>query len=163
MEKTIDNAEWKEVSRFDNLIEPIVSLVKDNWDIQAAPKGYQEYRDQYEEYDDMDDEKYALKFDGLLNTSATSSPINDRLSMPQVAYDDTQQGRDPLQTLLGSVLSYGIAIGRRQEKTDPNDFDEYRHSRVQDFLEDIIEDRFDTNDRIETAKMILEVFKRIKK
>ena len=120
MKNTIDEASWKEVSYFDDLIQPILKMVKDNWDIEASPKGYKEYVETYEECDDMGDEKFDLEFDGLLNTSACGDPINIKLSMPQVAYDDTQQRRDPIHTLISAILSYGIAIGKRQEQTHPD-------------------------------------------
>lgn len=159
--KTVDEASWKEVSYFDDLIQPILKLVKDNWDIKAAPKGYQEYRDQYEEYDDMSDEKFYLDFDGLLDTSASGSPINDKLSMPQVAYDDTQQGRDPLQTLIGAVLSYGIAIGKRQEQTNPNSKTKWKESvgiDIQRYLGDILQYNEDAELVKRSAEVVLDRF-----
>jgi len=161
MEKTVDEATWKEVSYFDDLIQPILKLVKDNWDIKAEPKGYQQYRDQYEEYDDMGDEKFYLDFDGLLDTSAGASPINDKLSIPNVAYDDTQQGRDPLQTLIGAILSYGIAIGKRQEQTNPDSKSKWKDSAgrdIQGYLGDIQEYSGDADLVKRSAERVLEKF-----
>lgn len=159
--KTVDEASWEEVSYFDDLIQPILKLVKENWDIQASPKGYEEYIESYEEYDDMGDEKFYLDFDGLLDTSASASPINDKLSMPQVAYDDTQQGREPLHTLIGAVLSYGIAIGKRQEQTSPNSKTKWKESvgiDIQRYLGDILKYNGDAELVKRSAEVVLERF-----
>ncbi len=120
MEKTIDEASWKEISYFDNIVGPIIKLLENSWNIEASPKGYDEYVKTYEEFDDVNDEKFDLEFEGLLNTSASGSPINLNLALPNVAYNDTQKSRDTLNTLVSSILSYGIAIGRQQEKTHPD-------------------------------------------
>jgi len=161
MKKTINEATWKEVSYFDDLIQPILKMVKDNWDVEALPKGYKEYVETYEEYDDMDDEKFELEFDGLLDTSASNVPINDKLSIPQVAYDDTQQGRDPMHTLIGAVLSYGIAIGKRQEQTNPNSVSNLKDSNgrdIQCYLGDIQEYSGDAELVKRSAERVLEKF-----
>ncbi len=157
MKKTVNTATWDEVSDFDNVVQPIIKLLRNNWTVDVAPKNYSEYKETFEGYDDMSDEKYILKFDGLLNTSASNYTLPTTLSMPQVAYSDVEQGRDPLETLVGAILSYGMSIGKRQEQTQPNCKDIYIDS-IQTYLEWIASGKFDADTCKEYAKITLERF-----
>jgi hypothetical protein len=106
---------------FGTELKALLKYLATSWDISAQPKGYAKYKKNYKDFQDMEeqDEKALLKsFDGHDSTGTLSGSFPLRVSMPQVAYDDVDQGCKPLETLLGAVLGHGIHIGERLAALD---------------------------------------------
>ena len=118
-EKTIKEATLKDLGHFEDLTKPLIDFIRTNWDAEVAPKGYKEYRENYEEFDDGGE--MVPDFDGLLDTSAACSPFPGRMSMPSIAYSDTQQNRDPLTEMVGALVGYGMAVGAQRAKLEATD------------------------------------------
>ena len=114
--KRIKDASKDEIDDFEAVTTPLIKFIRENWDADVKPKGYDAYKEDYEEFDDSG--KMVPEFDGLLDTSACCPPFPGRMSMPSVAYNDTQQGYDPLETMVGSLVAYGMAIGEQRAKLD---------------------------------------------
>jgi len=106
----IKDATVEQLAYFDNIIQPILKYLDENWDLDGKPKDYDNYVKSYEQNDDMGE--MIPDFDGLLDTSTTHPTLPEMLSLPQVAYSDTQQGRNPLETLVGTLIGYGMAVGK---------------------------------------------------
>lgn len=85
-------------------------------------KTYQDFQDQ----EDLDDEALLKSFDGHDGAGTLSSPFPVRVSLPHVAYSDCCQGRKPLETLVGSILGYGMLLGMRVAEVNTNSDVHYR-------------------------------------
>ena len=81
------------------------------------PKGYDEFLVDYEDFQGI--EEFAEKtrpgqeavFNGFDSSSAGGFNFVTNVSLPHVAYDDTNQGRPPLMVLIGACVSYGAIMG----------------------------------------------------
>lgn len=112
--KRIKDASLEELENFTEIMEPIIDLLRNSWDIDVKPKGYDEYLK-------SNDSSYVpeeIEFKGLINTSSCNPPLPYLLSKPNVAYADKEQGRDPLTELTGALVGYGMAIGERRAKLE---------------------------------------------
>lgn len=101
---------------FGKEVEAILKYLAPGWDIKALPKGYAKYRKGYQDYDGMEelDEKALMNsFKGHDDSGTLSPPFPVRVSLPHVTYDDTCQGRPPLETLIGAILGHGMLLGMR--------------------------------------------------
>jgi hypothetical protein len=101
---------------FSTEIEAILKYLKKSWDIKALPKGYKEFKKNYQDYqgmEELDEAQLLKKFKGHGDGGTCSPPFVTRVSLPHVVYDDTNQGRRPLETLLGAVLGHGMILGQR--------------------------------------------------
>ncbi|CAG7579689.1 MAG: hypothetical protein SLAVMIC_00016 [uncultured marine phage] len=116
--KNIKDATLDEINDFSEIAAPLVKFIRDNWSTDVKPKDYDEFMEDYEEYKGQGEDQYELDFDGLLDGGGYSFPFPVKLATPYVAYDDNEQGRDPLQVMVGAILAYGISIGERREKLD---------------------------------------------
>jgi hypothetical protein len=93
--------------------EDLVSFVKSTWEGtgQICPRGFKYYKENYVDYQDMNDGELMQanrdKFKGINNTDEMNLPFTDALSLPHVTYDHTNQGRDPLQSLMHACFAYG--------------------------------------------------------
>lgn len=101
---------------FSTEAEALYSYFMKNWSIKAKPKGYDKFLETYTDYagmDDLDEEALQKSFDGHGDAPVTSFPFVTAVSLPHVAYEDTNQGRDPIRCLIASILTHGILIGQR--------------------------------------------------
>jgi hypothetical protein len=108
--------------QFSKEMEAILKYLKKYWNISASPKGYKEYLKDYQDFkgiEDLDEAGLLKSFDGHNDGGTSSFPFPIRVSLPHVAYDDRGQGRGPVETLLGAVLSHGILLGMRHASLDP--------------------------------------------
>ena len=95
---------------FSNEIDAILKYVKKNWDVKASPKGYKAFKKGYQDYQGMEELNEATlqkKFKGHGDGSVGAPGFVVKISLPHTTYDDTNQGRRPLETLLGAILSHG--------------------------------------------------------
>jgi hypothetical protein len=100
-------------------VPAIVSFVKNFWNIKVFPKGYNKLRKNYQDFDGMKDynyEKLNKAFKGLDNSTAGSFALPTQLSVPHVVYDECCQGRDKIESLLGSVFSYAFLCGAKYQE-----------------------------------------------
>lgn len=108
----IKETSLNELNNFSKISDSIRDMISKYWEGDLAPKGYEEFTADYEDYDGMGEEEYDLEFDGLTSETAGTPSIEDLLNLPSVAYSDIGQGRKPIETLIGAVLGYGMMIGK---------------------------------------------------
>ena len=115
MKKNLSQCTLKHLQKYD-ATSAIVKHVRKYWDASVAPKGYAEYKLNYQDYQDMDETIASVEdFDGIVDDLTRGLPISTSLSLPHVAYDDTNQGRDPLTVLIGSCIAYGRNLQARED------------------------------------------------
>lgn len=96
---------WPEDNKpagFDDLVLPVVQTVKAAYWYEKKPL------------------KFGLTYNGLPLTSceilATSLTISEKLSAENMKYDEEEQGREPLEVLIGIAVQLGIEQGLRISK-----------------------------------------------
>lgn len=129
MAYSLKKLQYKDVS-FDKEVEALLKYLRDTgWKISAKPTGYDEYRKTYQDFqgqEDLDEEALLKSFDGHDGAGTCSLPFPMRVSLPHVAYDDCCQGRKPLETLVGSILGYGMFLGMRVAEINTSSDIHYR-------------------------------------
>jgi len=104
---------------FSEHVDHLLKWLKKYWNLgRPAPKGYQKFRKNYEDFAGMtpENEKEATEnFDGLDDATAGSFCFPIKMSLPHIAYDDVGQGRRPLRMLIAGIFSYGIGYGQKVE------------------------------------------------
>ena len=102
---------------YSNVCSEIESAVKEQYDIKKLkPQGWLKLARNYNEYDGMEDfdqEAVDEKFKGIDSGGATSGGFTVRTSLPQVMYDDKEQGRKPFHTLVGAIIGHAYEVSRR--------------------------------------------------
>jgi hypothetical protein len=91
----------------------LVKLMKEKYTIprNLQPIGWNSFKKGYVEYDGMaefDHNKNDDLFLGHNSTGAGSYPFHARISLPQVMYDEQEQGRNRLYTLVGSIYAHAL-------------------------------------------------------
>jgi hypothetical protein len=110
--------------KFDRELKAIMKLLKDTWDIKAAPKGYAKFMEDYNDYEGMEDvqenEKQLLRnFKGHSDGTISSDGLVLRLTKEYVGYDDQNQVQEgPLEVLIQVILTHGIVLGQRLAEID---------------------------------------------
>ena len=110
--KRIKDATLEELNNFSKIADPITKFIVENWEGNLQPKGYEDFKADYEDYDGMGEPEYDLEFDGFNSATAGCGSIEDMLNLPNVTYGDTNQGRTPHDALVGGILGYGMQIGK---------------------------------------------------
>jgi hypothetical protein len=113
--KDLKSAKLDDLNYFEDIANAVYDYIKKTWKCKVAPKGYKAFTADYEEYDGMEEVDHnAIKkaFKGFDDETAGSPSFPFKIAMPNVAYDDKEQGRNPLRCLIGAVLGYGMAIGK---------------------------------------------------
>lgn len=100
---------------FEKKVNEIISEISLNFsDLENIhPKGWEKLSENYNDYDGMDnDELYNTTslFKGTNSNTAGAPSFEIRVSLPHVMYDDKEQGRSPLETLVGSMLGHAYFI-----------------------------------------------------
>lgn len=115
MKKHIHDVISENELRFDKILEPLIEHIEKTWDINVKPKGWDEFLADYEDYDGLPvEDSVTDMFNGLNDGSAGAGSFPERVSLPHVAYGNTNQGRSPLEELLGATLGYGMMIGMKR-------------------------------------------------
>ena len=115
MKKHIHDVNSENELRFDKILEPIMEHIKKTWDIDVKPKGWDEFLEDYEDYDGLPiEDEVTEMFNGMDDGSAGVGSFPERVSLPHVAYSKTNQGRSPLEELLGATLGYGMMVGMKR-------------------------------------------------
>ncbi len=129
--KTIKEATQDELGDFEELMAPVIKCIRENWNVKdLKPNGYDKYLEKYSEYDISEQPE----FDGLLDVTPHSPCFPGKISLSSVAYGDTQEGRDPLEELVGALVSYGLSVGRRYEQLEGKD--DYFIQSIKEFFDD---------------------------
>jgi hypothetical protein len=106
--------------RFEDVVSPLVNWIRKKWNWKGLkPKNYKKYRANYQDYQAMD-ELDIKNFEGALNTNIMSLTFPEHTSICHVAYDDTNQGRDPLTVLISASVTYGMSVQRQRVKLGNN-------------------------------------------
>jgi len=114
--KLLSNCTLDDLS-FDKITNPLVKHIRKFWNWRGLkPKGYKQYLENYQDYQDMDELIESVeKFKGIEDdTGVCSFSFPYRVSKPHVAYDDTNQGHDPLSVLISSCITYGMLIEQKR-------------------------------------------------
>jgi hypothetical protein len=98
-------------------LKALLKLLKDTWDIKAAPKGYAKFMKDYTDYQGMEElpeDELIKNFGGCGDGSISSASLPIRLTKEHVGYEDRNQVNDgPLEVLIGVLLTHGLVIGQR--------------------------------------------------
>ena len=116
--KNLKSAKLDDLNYFEGIANPIYDYIKKTWICKVAPKGYKAFVTDYNEYDgmeDIDNDAITKAFKGYDDVSACSPSFPFKISMPNVAYNDKEQGSNPLRSLIAAILGYGMAIGKARE------------------------------------------------
>lgn len=102
---------------YSNVCHEIESAIKTQYDIKKLkPLGWSKLSKNYSEYDGMeeyDQEAIDKKFNGINSGGVASGGFTVRTSLPQVMYDDKEQGRKPFHTLVGAIIGHAYAVSKR--------------------------------------------------
>lgn len=153
MKEHVDQAELGKLRNFPALMEPIMEYIRETWEGNLLPKGYEEYLEDYEEYKGMgtrNERKAKNAFNGV-SDDGVSYPFPVRISKPHVAYDDREQGRDPLETLVGAIFAYGLIIGDARTKKKITKDNEARHERWVEKMSDLIEENKELKEKLKNS------------
>jgi len=118
----------------------LIAYIKEHWNVSARPKGYKEFCENYTDFKGMEEEDQQTiinAFEGFDDSTAGSFSFPIRTSLPQVAYDDKCQGREPLETLLGAVFAYGMRYGMRYEEVSNRSDTHYRLHSIEHCISQI--------------------------
>jgi hypothetical protein len=83
----------------------------------VQPKDFEEFLKDYCDYDGMEEwDEFCRKrqeddFKGFDDSGAGSFNLVATLSLPHIAYDHTNQGRNPLRMLISAIMGYGFSRG----------------------------------------------------
>jgi hypothetical protein len=105
--------------------EALLNFLRKHWDglDEVKPKGYEKFCKDYCDFDGMekwaDNErgKQEDEFNGF-NDGDDGVNFVSTVSLSHIAYDDTCQGRPPIQMLISACISYGFTRGRIYGKED---------------------------------------------
>lgn len=113
---------------YSDQIKALLDHIKKYWNIRATPKGYKKFCADYTDYKGQGEDETALyeEFKGFGDGGTCSFGFPTRVSLPHVAYDDICQRRNPLNTLIGAVMAYGMAYGQRYEEVNDHSTINYR-------------------------------------
>jgi len=105
-----------ELDDFQSISSAIMEWFESHWDIQVSPKQYEEFMEDYHEFKGIGEDKYDLSDDFNTFFDATSSKFSlpTACGLPNAAYSANEQGRSFFETMLGSVLGYGLLIGEER-------------------------------------------------
>lgn len=119
--KRIKDATLNELENFSAIADPIRELIETYWEGDLKPKGFDEFKEEYNDYEGMGEPQYDLEFKGFDSSTAGSFSIEEQLNLPNVVYNDTNQGRNPVECLIGAVLGYGMQVGEARKTKELTD------------------------------------------
>lgn len=129
--KTNSNESWD----YEEICNKILKKVKKDYPeaTKARPLGWKALAKDYKEYDGMTEYDQILKkkdeeeFKGIDSSSAGSYSFPKRISLAQVMYDDKEQFRKPLETLVGAIIGHVYAFNCKNNAAKIiNDIDNMR-------------------------------------
>ena len=115
--KTLKGVKLDDINNFSTIADAVYNYIMKYWTGTIKPKGYKKFLENYEDYagmEDIDHAKLEDEFKGFKDGGACSFPFPIKVSLPHVAYDDTNQGRNPLRTLISACLGQGLVIGQKR-------------------------------------------------
>lgn len=119
---------------FEEKVQPIIDYIRDNWKWKTfTPKGYNKFR-KSDEYinltngnDRFDIAAELHKYDGLDNSNSMGGGLIKGINRYTVAYQHEDQCRDPLTSMVHSLISWGIDYYIEYSKR----FGEDRHKKAE--------------------------------
>lgn len=102
---------------FEEKVRPLVDFIKKHWSWKSfKPKGYDAYLKSKDLHtnitQDHYDDKHIGDFEGLDDSDTMGGGFAKRTVRHSVAFDHTDQGRDPLTVLMQSAVSWGCSLER---------------------------------------------------
>jgi len=149
MNKSIRDASLEEIDDYQEIMSHILNYLSKNWDINAKPKGYDEYLASLSSISYQE----PLEFTGLLDTSAGCPAFPSRISIFNIAYSEQEQDRKPFEELAGALVAYGVAIGERRERLNRNN--QVLMQMINGFIDGVVEG----NDKPDITKIKAEMLK----
>lgn len=119
--KTNSNESWD----YEEICNKILKKVKKDYPeaTKARPLNWKFLEKDYKEYDGMEEynknitKKEEKEFKGINSSSAGSYSFPKRISLAQVMYDDKEQFRKPLETLVGAIIGHIYAFNCQNNTT----------------------------------------------
>lgn len=120
MKDKLNKASDNDLMNFSDIADSLYDYIKLTWNANVSPKGYKKFLESYDETNDWDvnHEKMIKDFKGLNDTTASTPSFPLKLEINNVAYDDKEQGRNPLRVLIGAILCHGMEIGEERAKRE---------------------------------------------
>ena len=104
---------------YGEVIDSMIEIFNETWEgvENLKPKNYTEFTKEYNDFDGI--EEWELnnrkimedKFKGIDDTSVCSSNFVRHISLPDVAYNDICQGRNPSNSFVSACVHYGVSLG----------------------------------------------------
>lgn len=110
---------YSELKGHEEECRALVSHLEKHWEgvKNVKPKGYDKLAKNYTDFDGIDEWEENKKvsqektFKAFNDSTAGDFNFVDKVSLPHVVYNDLDQGRSPLMTLVGACVSYGFMRG----------------------------------------------------
>ena len=149
--------------RFEDVVSPLVKWIRNKWNWKGLkPKKYKKYLANYQDYQDMEDLEIK-DFEGALNNNVMSLTFPEQTSICHVAYDDTNQGRDPLTVLISASVTYGMSVHRRRIQLGHNKMME-KHNKMLQYDIDFFKSQIDVvpSEQKELVRMMVNTLEKQK-
>ncbi|NCP98449.1 hypothetical protein GW796_10835 [archaeon] len=112
--KKIIMKDWDYSKICNRVSKEVLTLIPDS--NKFKPKGWNELKKDYSDFDRFDE--YAKEhskhdriiFNGVNSSSAGAGGFHERISLPNVMYDDICQRRNPLRVITSSAFSHGLFV-----------------------------------------------------
>lgn len=101
---------------FDRDCKALLEYIQKNWDVTAEPKGFKEFLKLSDDERPaiVEEESTLLKdFKGHDGCGTVSFTFPTKISKEMTAFEKEDQGRQPLETLIGAILGYGMLLGKQ--------------------------------------------------
>lgn len=116
-----DIGEVKNVNELTNEknVKHLAAYLAKYWDINVKPKGYDELKKDYNDFDGMEEdnpEEIVKDFNGFDTSGATCFSFPEQLTASQVVYGEVCQGRSPIHSIVSAVFSYAFSCGAKYQE-----------------------------------------------
>lgn len=109
-------------------VAELVAFLEKHWHVDSIrPKGFNELKKGYTDYDGMQEfcddpgfEDLAKELEETLKVQRTGGSLDtlSNLSTPYVVYDDVCQGRAPLFKLICTLVYFGVDLGMKVQEEE---------------------------------------------
>lgn len=158
----------KDLPDFEETCVSIEKFIKTRWRgiKNFKPKGWDNLRKDYIDFDGQEeycdsgqDKKDKETFTGLNTETAGGFGLTTNVALPYVMYNDICQGRSPLQSFIGAILSYGMQKGMLYGK------DKAKEDTVREMVykmsDKISDSDLDPTEQLKVFKMLWEIEKEV--
>ena len=113
MSYKLDSIKSESDLNFSRDCKALLDYIKKTWNVKAEPKGYKEFMKKEDRTTEIDEAALLKEFDGHDGSGTLSYSFPGQISLEMAAFDQYDQGRSPLETLVGAILGYGMLLGKQ--------------------------------------------------